>query len=267
MDALNKHVKPLILILTICTGFSCQVNLGTGEEHPIPFVGMYIKYGFELQASGWALPGGGFMSIAYYAAQESHYFANVSFRVYLDPFTGTENASMVEDATNRQVVVDTSGTRYVANVFHLLFDSSENATNYTPMWVYPQDLKQNMLVTLGAFDFEVQTSQEIETIGKKLNTWKLHYEETNEIIRNYTTLFESSTGLLINGEFVVTEDSSTYRGTLRLEDTNIIFEESSFLRQNLRFIIPGLFGMGLIIMTLIYTLRKKIEIKGGLDTD
>ena len=264
---LNKHVKPLILILTICTGFSCQVDLGTGEEHPIPFVGMYIKYGFELQASGWALPGGGFMSLAYYAAQDSLYFANVSFRVYLDPFTGTENASMIEDATNRHVMVDTSGTRYVANIFHLLFDPSENATNYTPMWVYPQDLKQNMLVSLGAYDFEVLNSQEIETIGKKLNTWKLHYEESNGIMRNYTTLFESSTGLLINGEFVVTEDSSTYRGTLRLEDTNIIFEEISFLKQNLRFIIPGLFGVGLTIITLIYSLRKKIEIKGGLDTD
>jgi len=267
VEALIKLVKPLILILTICAGISFNVELDTRDPKSIPFVGMETKYCFEIHASGWSLPGGGFLFLKYLTVKDSTWSANVSFRLYLDPFTGTENASMIEEAETRRIFVNTTGTRYVASVFFLLFDPSENATNRTPIWVFPEDLVQGNLVVIGAYDFEVQSTQTIETIGKKLTIWKLHFEEAGTIFRNYTALYESTTGLLINGEFGISEDSSRYRGTLRLEETNVVFEQSSFLRRHLRIIVPVLFGVGITGTAFIYTYRRRVEIEGGLDAD
>ncbi|MFX0210225.1 MAG: hypothetical protein ACFFDT_29870, partial [Candidatus Hodarchaeota archaeon] len=66
-------------------------------------------------------------------------------------------------------------------------------------------------------------------------------------------------------EFIISEDSSTYKGTLRLEETNVVFEPISFLRRNLRIILPILFGIGVTGTAFLYTTRRKIEIEGGLD--
>jgi len=226
---------------------------------------MEVQYSFEIRASGWSLPGGGFLSLRYLVAKDSIIFGNVSFRLYLDPFTGTENATLVENKETRTIFVNTTDTRYVASVFFLLFDPSEKATNYTPIWVFPETLEQGNSTIIGAYQFEVQESQQIETIGKKLTVWKLHFEGGENIFRNYTALYESNTGLLINGEFTISEDSSTYKGTLRLEETNVVFEPISFLRRNLRIILPILFGIGVTGTAFLYTARRKIEIEGGLD--
>ena len=269
MEALIKTVTPLILILAICVGLFIP---GLNNQGPdiIPFVGMEVRYSFELRASGWALPGGGFLSLKYLDVIEQTFFANVSFKLYLDPFTGTENASMIVDATTRYIFVNTTETRYVAAAFFLLFDPDDNTKNRTPIWVFPEALQEGNLITIGAYNFTVQRAQTIETIGKKLNTWLLqfeHFEETTSLLRNYTTLYEANTGLLISGEFALLEDSSSYHGTLRLEETNVVFEKSSFLKRHLRIIVPLLFGGSIISIAVFYTHRRRVEIEGGLDAD
>ena len=266
MDALIKTAKPFLLILAICIGLFSATSNNRGADS-IPYVGMEVRYGFELQASGWALPGGGFLYLKYLDTTEQTFFANISFRLYLDPFTGTENATMIEDAQTRRIFVNTTGTRYVAGAFFLLFDPKENATNRTPIWVFPDELREGNTISIGAYNFTVQNAQKIEAVEKKLNVRRVHFEETGEILRNYTALYESNTGLLISGDFVVLEDSSRYKGTLRLEETNVVFEQISFLRRSLRIILPVLFGASIIGTAFIYTRRRRIEIEGGLDAD
>ncbi len=266
MDTLIKTVKPFLLTLTICIGIFSATPNNQGIDS-IPFVGMEVRYGFELQASGWALPGGGFLYLKYLETIEHTFFAIISFRLYLDPFTGTENATMIEDVQTRRIFVNTTGTRYVAGAFFLLFDPKENATNRTPIWVFPGELREGNVIIIGAYNFTVQNAQKIESIEKKILVRRVHFEEAGEIFRNYTALYESNTGLLISGNFVVLEDSSRYQGTLRLEETNVVFEQISFLRRNLRIILPVLFGVGIIVTAFIYTQRRKVEIDGGLDAD
>ncbi|MFQ6125137.1 MAG: hypothetical protein ACE5R6_11120 [Candidatus Heimdallarchaeota archaeon] len=261
-----KTAKPFLLTLAICSGlFNAPLN-NRGTDS-IPFVGMEVRYGFELQVSGWALPGGGFLYLKYQDSTEQAFFANVSFRLYLDPFTGTENATMIEDARTRRIFVNTTGTRYVAGAFFLLFDPKENATNRTPIWVFPDELREGNMITIGAYNFTVQNAQNIEAVEKNLQCFRVHFEKAGEIFRNYTALYESNTGLLISGDFIVSEDSSRNHGTLRLEETNIAFEQISFLRRNLRIILPVLFGAGIIGTAFIYIRRRRIEIEGGLDAD
>ena len=267
-------------------------------SHPIPFNGFFLEYNLKFKINQLPLPIVNF-SVLY--SNFNNEFTTPSGLNYdflikiisksktlIDVGINAENASFFENSTTRDFFLNSSEGLFIDRILTLTYDPGENASNWTPFWILPDNIVNNESFTYPIYNFQMElafTSNldvgEFPLFNENHIVWIFQITQTENrsnkfLEHDISLIYDSISGLLIKGllNTNLTENNikNTYLLDFELIATNaysVIYPINQNSTSNV-FTLPSPNYLLFIILfaspigILIVIMSRFRDLKGGL---
>ena len=215
-----------------------EKEIVTSKRYPLPFSGLYINYSVNLvtyiQVGQQQIPLTIPINLNLKFSNQSiplqfsnlgyDYEMKFSSSLKLGTSSFSENATLYVNKLNRKMALDVTKIEgiYISRFLDLIYNSSPNAINYVPFWVFPDEIKLHESYPVYSFNFTItnELTYDIEGFGNK-NVWVAKMEENNlyvassntNVSHDFSVIYDQYTGVLLIGSLSSRFDFNN--GTIR----------------------------------------------------
>ncbi|MHA2363013.1 MAG: hypothetical protein ACXAC7_03580 [Candidatus Hodarchaeales archaeon] len=297
----NFFVILFIVIVLFTQGFtrifqsSSMLELNQeNNSHPIPFDGFYLQYNLKAKINQTPIPVVNFT--VYYQnypqilPNSSDYDSLVQITIKSSTllFLGItqENATFFENSTTRKFYLNSTEGSIIAWLLNLIYDSSNSSKNWTPFWIYNNQIELQNSFTYPIYSYEMNFTSQVSLSPQEYslfnNTHKVLVFDTiqeenrsGSILQHEISLvYDNHSGFLIKGLLITNLiESNSYRAYLmdfELVKTNGFSVFPADTNTN-EFILPPLSYILLFIViisplgVIIVKFIRRRDINGGFE--
>ncbi len=226
---------------------SYTLTAHSSNSKSVPFNDFYLYYSLKAEKDGMPIYNIGliinYTRLTDNASSNFDFKQNMVFRSFLLAFIGEsqENATFFENSTNRLMQINNTEGQYIEwLIYHVAaYNSTENALNWDPFWIIPQDVNQ----TYPIYSFNFNLTQRTYLTPSDLplfatsrpvlifNGQQQVFGSYENISNTFGLIYDNETGILLKGNLdsviIGTNATNHYSANFDLTKTNIFPTKSS----------------------------------------
>ncbi len=218
-----------------------STNSTQSSSYYIPFDNLYLTYSIKAKKDNLVIPTITLMinytKITANSSEGYDYQQQMIFKNYLLTFIGEtqENATFIENSTTRNIALaNTEGSYIYWLIYHVSpYNSSKNAKNWDPFWIYPNDVNTS---SYPIYSFNFNLTQRTVLYPSDLSLFNYSrtvlifnghqnaYSSYENISSNFGLIYDNYTGVLLKGvlnsTIIRTSAINQYYANFELASTN-----------------------------------------------